>query len=258
MGTFSTQTQTCQIQLAQALQDVSMLCLETDERYFGNVTKTVRGNDAGSPYVVTYTPHSDISGDYTCDVTYGLTAGLDPNRALIFLLQAKTAGGISLDTFMRSLPVAIEVEREKRLIDLELIEGALGQAIAGYAQAIPMLATQGQDPAQVITAVNMVLQLVGKGKSMGDAVAAAFPPPPPPQAAVDPVTGQPAPGGAPGAPGGDPNAAFNQQTGLPQGVARGQAGMGAGGAQEMLRSVAGMSGSGRPQMGSVVSSRTPV
>jgi len=175
MGTFSTQTQTCQIQLAQALQDVSMLCLETDERYFGNVTKTVRGNDAGSPYVVTYTPHSDISGDYTCDVTYGLTAGLDPNRALIFLLQAKTAGGISLDTFMRSLPVAIEVEAEKRRIDLELIEGALGQAIAGYAQAIPMLATQGQDPAQVITAVNMVLQLVGKGKSMGDAVAAAFP-----------------------------------------------------------------------------------
>jgi len=173
------------------------------------------------------------------------------------LLQAKTAGGISLDTFMRSLPVAIEVEAEKRRIDLELIEGALGQAIAGYAQAIPMLATQGQDPAQVITAVNMVLQLVGKGKSMGDAVAAAFPPPPPPPPAVDPITGQPAPGG-PGAPGGDPNAAFNQQTGLPQGVAQGQAGMGAGGAQEMLRSVAGMSGSGRPQMGSVVSSRTPV
>jgi hypothetical protein len=179
---------------------------------------------------------------------------LDPNRALIFLLQAKTAGGISLDTFMRSLPVAIEVEAEKRRIELELIEGALGQAIAGYAQAIPMLATQGQDPAQVITAVNMVLQLVGKGKSMGDAVAAAFPPPAPAPAAVDPVTGQPAPGGAPG---GDPNAAFNQQTGLPQGVAQGQAGMGAGGAQEMLNSVAGMSGSGKPRMGASISSRTP-
>ena len=104
MGGFDTQVKTAQLVLAEALKQVFELCFEMDEKLFGNVEKTVRGVDAGAPYEITYTPLKDIDGDYTVDVTYGLMAGLNPNQALVFGLQARGDQLISRDFLRRQMP----------------------------------------------------------------------------------------------------------------------------------------------------------
>lgn len=249
MGTFSTVIRTGQMMLAQGLEDVISMALEMDEKLWPNDRKTVRGDDFGSPYEITYIPSRDIRGDYTCEVTYGLTAGLDPNRALVFILQALTAGIVSKDTAMRQLPVDINIEEEKRQIDIEMTRDALAQAIAGYAQAIPMLATQGMDPAGAVQQIAEVLRLRQKGKAIEEAVAEVFAPPPPPEPAATEEGGL-ASEAAPGE-------VFNEQTGLPEGIAPGQAQFGAGGARDLLMALAGTTPSGNPNLAMSVSRRVP-
>jgi hypothetical protein len=112
MGGFDTQVKTAQSVLAEALKKVFELCFEMDEKLFGNTEKTVRGVDAGAPYEITYTPNKDIDGDYTVDITYGLMAGLNPNQALVFGLQARGDQLISRDFLRRQMPWEINVTQE--------------------------------------------------------------------------------------------------------------------------------------------------
>lgn len=247
MGTFSTQTQTAQLLLAIALTDVFELCFEMDEKFWPNAIKTVRGSDFGSPYQITYTPAKDINRDYSIDVTYGATAGLDPNRALVFLLQGQSAGIFSTDTVMRELPVDINVEEEKKKIAIELMRNASASAIAGLAQAIPAMAAQGQDPSVVVGQISEILRLVEKGESIEQAMSKVFAPPPPPEEAPaeDPMAalmagGEPAPagGGAP-VPGAD-------------------LGGGGGMANDLLMSMVGLTPGGNANLQSTISRRQPI
>lgn len=248
MGTFSTAIQTGQMILAQVLKRVGNYCFALDEALWPDVRKTITGNDFGTPYEVTYIPSRDIKGDHSCEVSYGLTAGLDPNRALVFLLQAGTAGLISKDTARRQLPVDINVEEEKINLDIEMTRDALTQAIAGYAQAIPMMATQGMDPSNAVQQIAEITRLRLKGESIEEAVSKIFAPPPPPEQA-SPEETAPTEGG--------PGGVFDQQTGLPQGIAQGQAGNGAGGARDMIMQIAGTTPSGNPNLSTAVSRRIP-
>lgn len=250
MGSFTTQKATANLMLAAGLKDVLELCFEADDKYFNRVQKTVTGNSAGTPYEVTYTPAKDIKGSYQCEVTYGLAGGLDPNRAGVLILQLQAAGLISDDTAMRQLPVDIAVEDEKKQIAVELLRKSLSQAMAGYAQAIPMMATQGMDPAGPVQQIAEIVRLVQKGEAIEEVVAKVLAPPPPPPAPEGEAP--PGPGGAPAEQG-----LFNEQTGLPPGIAEGQAGMGAGGAQDLLMSLVGLTGGGAPQLQSTVSRRQP-
>lgn len=247
MGTFSSVVQTAQLMLAAGLRDVMSMVLEMDEKLFGNVRKTVRGRLSGAPYEVTYTPARDIRGNYHCEVTYGLTAGLDPNRALVLILQSLGAGVISHDTAMRHLPVDINVEEEKRQIDIESVRMALTQAVAGYAQAIPMMATQGMDPAMPVLQIAEVMRLRQEGKSIEEAVREVFAPPPP-----EPSEEATAAGGA-----ATESEIFNEQTGLPEGIAPGQAQFGQGGAADLLMALVGTTPSGAPNLALNVSRRIP-
>lgn len=249
MGSFSTQRTTIQMLLAGGLEYVLALWLEMDEKLWPNVRKTVRGRDAGSPYEVTYTPAQDIKGDYTCEVSYGMTAGLDPNRATVFILQNLAAGLMSKDTAMRQLPVDMAVEEEKKKIDIEMQRDALTQAIAGYAQAIPMMATQGMDPAQAVGQIAEVIRLRDKGRAIEEAVSEVFAPPEPP-----PDQGAPPPPGMPGQPGGE---VYDQQTGLPPDIAPGQAQYGPGGQPDLQTLLAGLTQGGQPNLQASVSKRIP-
>lgn len=241
MGMFSTQVRTAQEMLERGLQDVIAVCFEMDQHFWPNISKTVTGNDAGTPYEVTYRPVVDIKGSFSCEVSYGLTAGLDPNRALVFLLQLYSAGGISLDTLQRQLPVKLSVVDEMRKITLEHGRQALDQAMSGYAQSIPMMATQGMDPNQAIGQIATYLQLVQKGKAVEEAVAEAFAPPPaPPQAE----------GAAPAAE--DPLAALMGGGGPPGG-----GGMAPPAQDDLLMSLAGMTPGGNANLQSTVSRRQP-
>lgn len=232
MGTFDTQVQTFQRLDASALEDVMEFLFETDEAYWPNLEKSYRIKDNGAPFEVKYTPVKDINHDFTCTVSYGAIAGLDPNRGLVFVLQILAAGLVSKATARKNLPVDLNALEEERQIDIEALEGSLTASIAALGQAIPMMASQGQDPTSVVEKMAKVMDLRRKGSSMEDAVVKVFvPPEPKPGEGPDPSQQDPlaalmgAAGGG-GAPGGAP-----------------QGGPGSPG-QSLLMSLAGMSRSG--------------
>jgi hypothetical protein len=253
MGGFDTQVKTAQSVLAGAFRDVIDICFQIDETIFGDVTKTVRGVDAGSPYEVTYTPKKDISGEHIVDVTYGLMAGLNPNQALVFGLQARGDQLISRDFLRRQMPWEVNVTMEEQKIEIEKLQDALIQAVAGYAQAIPMLAQSGGDPSEVLSKVASIIDGRRKGKSLEEVVIAAFAPvPPPAPVGVEPVPGSPE-AGMPSAGG----AELNPRTGMAPTVVPGQAGMGPGGRPAVQQLLAGLTSRGTPNLAASVARMIP-
>ena len=256
MGGFDTQVKTAQSVLAEALKQVFELCFEMDEKLFGNYEKTVRGVDAGAPYEITYTPNKDIDGDYTVDVTYGLMAGLNPNQALVFGLQARGDQLISRDFLRRQMPWEINVTQEEQKIEIEKLRDSLVAAISGYAQAIPSLATQGQDPGEILSRIATVIAGRQKGQPIEQVIAEAFAPqaPPPSAEAAAPGMEQPVPGSTGEAPSGGASG-LSAATGGPRGVAPGQVGQG--GRPPIQYLLAGLTGSGKPTLSSSVTRMVP-
>ena len=211
---FDSQIKAAQSTFARLFTDLLSMAFEVDEKVFGNSEKTIKGSDDGPPYILKYRPNRDIKGDYTVDVQYGLMSGLDPNRALIFGLQARSDKLISRDFLRRNLPFNVNVTQEEQRIDIEEMRDALRQAVASSAIAIPQMAAQGQDPSALIRAIAQVVTGRQKGEALESVVTKAFEPEPQPEvpaAGVAPGLGQTAPtqGGpvaAPAAgPGGQPD-----------------------------------------------------
>ena len=201
MGAFDTQVKSAQAIFAAALRDVISLCFEVDEAIYPE-EKTIRGVDSGSPYEVTYKPAKDIKKDYSADVRYGMLAGLNPAQGLIFMLQALGGGLISKDMAMRELPFTVNVTSELEKIEIENMRQALLGSLTAYTQAIPQMATQGQDASEVVRKIAAVIKARQKGQALEDAIEATFapqqqavPPAGAPQAVEQP---SPAPVGAPG------------------------------------------------------------
>ena len=197
LGAFDTQIKSAQAIFQVALRDVISLCFEIDEKLF-NKEKTIRGVDAGSPYVLTYVPSKDIKGDYSADVRYGMLAGLNPAQGLIFMLQALGGGLISKDMAMRELPFNVNVTLEQEKIEIEKMRDSLLGSLAAYTQAIPQMATQGQDPSEIVRKIAEVIQARQKGVAIEDAIQDVFAPKQQvPPAGAQPTVEQPVPA-APG------------------------------------------------------------
>lgn len=255
MSGFDTQIRTGQAMFALTFQKLIELCFEMDEMLWPDVEKSIRGNDNGTPYELKYKPSRDLDGDYSVDVQYGLMAGLDPNRALIFGLQARGDKLISREFLQSQMPFSVDPSQEEQRIDMEELRDALKQAIAGYAQAIPVLAQNGQDPGEVLARLSAVIAGREKGQAIEKVITEAFAPPEPPpgvelpmDAAAQPDMG--APGQAP--PGGA------RATALPPGVAPGQAQMGPGGAPDVMTMLAGLNGRGQVNLQANVQRRQPI
>lgn len=178
MDGYDSQIRAHQAVFAATLQEIVSLCFEMDEKVFGKVEKKLRGSANGTPYEITYTPKPTINGDYTVDVAYGLMAGLDPNRWLVFSLQARAEKLFSRDLMRREMPIDIDADEEARKVDLEDLEESAKAAIQGYASAIPQLAAAGQDPSGAVQALGKVIELRRKGKSISEAVQEVFVPEP--------------------------------------------------------------------------------
>jgi hypothetical protein len=194
MGAFDTQVKSAQAIFAAALRDVITLCFEVDEKLFPE-EKTIRGVDSGSPYEITYRPSKDIKGDYSSDVRYGMLAGLNPAQGLIFMLQALGGGLISKDMAMRELPFTVNVSQELEKIEIEKMRDALLGSLTAYTQAIPQMATQGQDASEVVRKIADVIKARQKGQALEDAIEATFAPQQqvPPAGAPSNVVEQPSP-----------------------------------------------------------------
>jgi hypothetical protein len=175
---FDTQVKAAQAQFARLFTEMVSLCFEVDEKIFGNVTKQIKGTDDGTPYTLKYIPSRDIKGEYGVDVRYGIMSGMDPNRAIIALLQMRSDKLVSRDYVRREIPMELNVTQEEQRVDIEEMRDSLRVAVAQYAQAIPALASQGQDPSQIITRIADVIQGRQKGLQLETIIAKAFAPEP--------------------------------------------------------------------------------
>ena len=173
LGAFDSQIKAGQTVLAEVLEDVIKLCFEMDEVLF-NEKKTVRGTAQGTPYELKYMPSKDIKGDTSVEVRYGLMAGLDPSRALIFSLQALGADLVSKDFIRRELPWSVNVTMEEQRIEIEKMRENLTASITASAQAIPAMVAQGQDPTKLIQNIADVIERRRKGESIEAAALAVF------------------------------------------------------------------------------------
>jgi hypothetical protein len=187
-------------------------------------------------------------------------AGLDPNRALVFGLQARGDKLISRDFLRRQMPFALDASEEEQMVDIEEMRDALKTAIAGYAQSIPALAQSGQDPGQVLERVAQIIEGREKGKPIEELVTDAFAPPEPTpeeqammdaQAGMGGIPGMGPEGGALGGDGLNPD-------GTMRGVAPGQQGMGPGGRPDLNVLLASLGRNGEPNMSAGVSRRIPI
>jgi hypothetical protein len=174
---FDTQIKAAQAQFARLFEELLALCFEVDEKIFGGIMKTIKGTDDGTPYTLKYIPSRDIKGEYGVDVRYGIMSGMDPNRAVIALLQMRSDKLVSRDYVRRELPVEINVTQEEQRVDIEEMRDSLRIAVAQYAQAIPQMAAQGQDPTQVVTRIAEVISGRQKGLSLESIVEKVFTPP---------------------------------------------------------------------------------
>lgn len=268
LGGYESQVTAHQAVFARVLQEVMSLCFEIDCHLFGDYKKSLRGSMNGTPFDIEYTPKKAIGNDYSIDVRYGLMAGLDPNRWLVFALQARAEKMFSRDFMRRELPVDINVEDEARKIDIEDLEESAKQALMGYAQSIPALAAQGQDVSGPIKALSKVIADRRKGVSLSDSIAEAFTPEPEPEVEEQPSPedmmmaqmGQGGPQMAPEgmmAPEGELPPGL-MESGSMQGVAPGQQGLPPGGKPDLMTLLAGLGGSGRPNLGASVQRRVAI
>jgi len=219
LGAFDSQIKAGQTIIAESFEDVIKLCFEMDSILFDK-EKSVKGVAQGTPYELKYKPSKDIKNDTSIEVRYGLMAGLDPSRALIFSLQALGADLVSKDFIRRELPWSVNVSMEEQRIEIEKMRDNLSAAITATAQSIPAMAAQGQDPSPLIQKIADVIDRRRKGDTIEAAALAVFEPqqmqpemtPPGQQAPVEQAPpspaalGQPA-GGVPQMGGGAPDLA---------------------------------------------------
>jgi len=257
MGGFDTQIKTAHAMFARTFTELLALALKVDEKIFGNVEKELRGIYNGTPYNIKYKPSRDIGGDYTVDVQYGLMAGLDPNRALVFGLQARGDKLISRDFLRRQMPFSFNATQEEEKVETEELRDAMKQAIASYAQAIPALASQGQDPSDILRKISYVISARQKGTAIEVAISEAFQPENPAPAAA-PGTVSPESMGMPSesAAGGGQLPMGMSETGRMQGVAPGQ--IAPGGRPDVQSLLAGLNQRGDAALQATVARRKPI
>ena len=245
MAGYDSQVKVFQSILGEAIGEAISIAFATDEAYFPDLSREVSATANGVPYKLKYKPSSDVNGNYGVTVEYGLMAGLDPNRALVWGLQARGDKLISRGMLRRNLPISINAGEEERAIDIEEMRDSLKSSVSQLAAAIPMMVTQGQDPMQVIEKMASVINDRKKGTSLEEAVANAFKPKEQPkqeQQAPEPELPQ-----APMEPGmgAEPPMGGGQAPQLPQGRPA---------MQELL---AGLTGGGNPNLAARVTRSIP-
>lgn len=260
-GGYDTQIATGQHHIGHALEQAIALCFEMDEKFWPNHTKSIQGMVNGTPFNETYTPARDIDGDYTVNVSYGFAAGMNPNQALIFLLQLRGDQDISRDFLQRQLPMDIDVNAMQAQIDNEQVTDALKQGVFAMLASSGIMAQQGMDPTQILSKAATIIEQREKGVPMHQAILKAFQPAPAPTPAAAAAAGAAGEAGAPGSdgsggPGGVPFG-VNPGTGLPGGTAPGQAQMGPGGKPDLMTLLASLNANGRQNLSAGIKRSVP-
>lgn len=244
---YSTQIATAQDILGDALRRALAFCFEMDEAYWGDIEKTVNGIASGAPFTETYRPSKDIAGEFQCSVTYGMTAGMDPNRAIVFLLQLRADQAIDRDTMQRMLPFDVDVDQLQRRIDIEQMTDAMKQGMFALLANAPSMGAQGIDPLQTLQRSAEIIKSRENGVPFHEAVLKAFEPDQETKDGAGPT---------------DPIAQLMQQLGgggggAPQQQPGDNSYLGAGAAPDVSMILAGLTAGGNPNLQANVSRRLP-
>lgn len=245
MGGYDSQVKTAQIVFANALQKLTAMCFEMDEKLWPSRPRTIRGTVEGTPFEEEYTPVKHIKGDYTCEVTYGFLAGMDPNRALVFLLQLRGDRLVDRATVQKQMPFDVDVAMLQQNVEVEQLRDSLMQGVLAWTQAMGPMAQAGQDPAQILRVIAGTIKGRQKGIPLEDLLADEFERQRREAEAAAQAAAEQQQGMGPGG-GGDPFGPGMRETGLLEGVAPGQAGMGPGGRPSVQMLLAGMGADGQP------------
>jgi hypothetical protein len=246
-GGYDIQVATGQLIIGDALERALELAFEMDEKFWPNQKKSISGVINGTPFEESYTPSKDINGNYRVSVSYGFASGMNPNQALIFLLQLRGDQLVSRDFVQRQLPMDVDVASLQAEVDKEQTTDALKQGVFSLLSSMGIMAQQGMDPTMILTQAAKVIELRER-MPMHEAILKAFQPEPQP---ASPTSA----GGPPGMPGGPGE---GQGPGLPPGVAPGQAQMGPGGQADVMSLLAGLTSSGKPTASASVKRSVPV
>lgn len=253
-GGFDSQTMNYQSLLGFALKKALSLCFRMDELLWRNTKKELRVMVNGSLFEETYIPSKDIAGIHEVEVTYGFAAGMDPNRALVFLLQMMSANLVDRDFVLQQMPFELDTLQTLQRVDVEKLEDALKQGIFSMLTSMGVMVEQGQDPTQLLQGVAKIIQARQKGDTLTDAVLKSFQQQQAAQQAAQQAQGQGQQQG-----GGGQNPLQQAEMGgnpLQPGVAPGQ--QAPGGRGDLMQMLAGLSSSGAPNLQANLQSRNPV
>ena len=157
------------------------------------------------------------------------------------------------------MPWEMNVTMEEEKVEVEQLRDALIQAVAGYAQALPAMAAQGQDPSKILTAMATIINGRQEGKQIEETVGEAFAPAEPTETGPEQPAAQEAQPGQPGAGGQEGQLPQGlEASGRMQGVAPGQQGMAPGGRPALQTLLTGLSSSGNAQMSAGTIRRQPI
>ena len=261
-GGFDSQIKLGQDVLGLALRMGTAMAFKMDYTLWPNKAKKITGTLSGESFEIMYVPKRDISDKYAVEVSYGFASGVSPNGAIVTLLQLRGDEIIGRDTFRRQLPFDVDVEQQQRELDVQAVEDALKQGLAAAIQSSGQMIAQGQtaEALQFFTAASEVIKGRRDGKDLSELILSVF------QKSADQAAQQQAaqqqgapsgPGGPSGAPGGGDALDDVGPTGLPPGVAPGQAGMPPGGRPSVTDLSAGFTGGGVPTVGAAIRRRVP-
>jgi hypothetical protein len=249
-GGYDIQVATGQLIIGDALERARELAFEMDEKYWPDAKKSISGVINGTPFEESYTPVKDVKGNYRVSVSYGFASGMNPNQALIFLLQLRGDQLVSRDFVQRQLPMDVDVASLQAEVDKEQTTDALKQGVFSLLSSMGIMAQQGMDPTMILMQAAKMIELRER-MPMHEAILKAFEPEPQPA----PPTSAAGPPGIPGAPG--EGQGPGMPSGLPPGVAPGQAQMGPGGEADVMSLLAGLTSSGRPTASASVKRSVP-
>jgi hypothetical protein len=134
---FDTQIRAAQAQFARLFTELVSLSFEVDEKIFGSMTKEIKGVDDGTPFNMKYVPSKQIAGEYGVDVRYGIMSGMDPNRAIIALLQMRSDKLVSRDYVRREIPMELNVTQEEQRVDIEEMRDSLARCCCSVCSGYP-------------------------------------------------------------------------------------------------------------------------
>lgn len=249
---YDIQVATGQTIIGQALQHALEMAFEMDEKFWPDDEKQIRGMVNGSPFEEKYRPSRDIDGNHQVQVSHGFASGLNPNQALVFLLQLRGDQDISRDFLQRQLPLDIDITQMQAQIDIEQVEDALKQGIFSMLSSAGIMAQQGMDPTETLRKAATIIGLREKGIPMHEAILSTFAEP---EVSADKVGGAAAKAGR--QQGGGALPGQSPLTGGPAGIAPGQAQAGPGGRPDIMTMLASMTGSGQPNLRSGVKRSIP-